>query len=154
MAIADVFTKPFGKNFKVLIDDRELVEREFMLCAIANSHFYGDGYHVAPSAYLNDGKMDLCLVDRVSRKEFIKVIPKYKSGQHIDAEDNSLYPFLRYQKCQKVVIESKNAIGLCADGEISPFKSIEITCEPKAIAFSIPKGSVCIALMKEEAVNV
>lgn len=151
MGVADLFMKPFGKNFKVLIDDRELVEREFMLCAIANSHYYGDGYHVAPNAYLNDGLMDLCLVDRVSRKDFIRVIPKYKAGQHVDAEDHSLYPFVRYQKCKKIVIESKQSSGLCADGEISPFKSIEITCIPKAIAFSAPKGSVCIALMKEEA---
>ena len=151
MGVADLFMKPFGKNFKVLIDDRERVEREFMLCAIANSHYYGDGYHVAPNAYLNDGLMDLCLVDRVSRKDFIRVIPKYKAGQHVDAEDHSLYPFVRYQKCKKIVIESKQSIGLCADGEISPFKSIEITCIPKAIAFSAPKGSVCIALMKEEA---
>lgn len=150
LGVADLFTKPFGKDFKVLIDDRELIEREFMLCAIANSRFYGDGYHVAPVSSLNDGLMDLCLVDRVSRGEFIKVIPKYKAGQHVDEEGNSKYPFVRYQKCKKIVIESKNSIGLCADGEVSPFKTIEITCEPKALAFSIPKGSVCNALLQEE----
>ena len=150
LGVADLFTKPYGKEYKVLIHDRELIEREFMLCAIANSQFYGDGYHVAPLSSLNDGFMDLCLVDRVSRKEFIKVIPKYKAGKHVDEEGNSKFSFVRYQKCKKIVIESKNSIGLCADGEISPIKTIEITCEPKALAFSIPKGSVCNALQKEE----
>ena len=150
MAIADVFTKPFGKNFKVIIDDKEMVEHEFMLCAIANSNFYGDGYRVAPNAALNDGYMDLCLVDRVSRSKFIKIIPKYKSGEHVDKEDRSFYPFLRYQKCQKVVIESKTPMGLCADGEVSPITTVEITCVPNALSFSIPKGSVCTALKAEE----
>ncbi len=149
-AVAEVFTKPFGKFFKVLIDDRELVEREFMLCAIANARFYGDGYQVAPLAMLNDGMMELCLVDRVSRKEFVKVIPKYKAGAHISPEGESLYPFLRYQRCKKIVLESQNTIGLCADGEVFPLRSIEITCEPRAIAFSVPKGSFSSAIAKNK----
>ena len=150
MSIADVFTKPLGKNFKILIDDEELIEREFMLAALANAHYYGGGFHVAPNAYLNDGYMDLCLVDRVSRKEFIGVIGKYKAGKHIDTEGNSDYSFVHYRKCKKVVIEASTTIGVCGDGEITPAKSITVEIMPKAIAFSAPKGSVCTALVKEE----
>lgn len=79
-SVADVFTKTFGKSFKVLIDDRELIEREFMLLALANANYYGDGFQVAPDALLNDGYMNLCLVDKVSRTEFIKLVAKYKAG--------------------------------------------------------------------------
>ncbi len=150
MGIADVFTKPLGKHFKVLIDDEELIERDFMLCAMANALYYGDGFKVAPIAKLNDGYMDLCLVDRVTRSEFLKIISKYKAGLHIDEFGNSQYPFLRYQKCKKVVIESQQTIGICGDGEISPAKSVTIEIVPKAIAFSIPKGCVCKALTQEE----
>lgn len=150
MGIADVFTKPLGKHFKVLIDDNELIERDFMLCAVANALYYGDGFKVAPLAKLNDGYMDLCLVDRITRTEFLKIISKYKAGLHIDEAGNSQYPFLRYQKCKKVVIESQQMIGVCGDGEVSPVKSVTIELIPKAIAFSIPKGCVCKALSKEE----
>ncbi len=149
MAIADVFTKPLGKTFKVTIDGEDSVEREFMLCAIANSNFYGDGYRVAPNAYINDGYMDLCLVDRVSRREFIGVIPKYKAGRHVDAQDQSLYSFVRYQKCKNIVIESQDTIGICADGEVSPITRVEISCVAGALSFSIPEGSVCNALLPE-----
>jgi YegS/Rv2252/BmrU family lipid kinase len=149
MGIADVFTKPLGKHFKVLIDDNELIEKDFMLCALANALYYGDGFKVAPLAKLNDGYMDLCLVDRVTRPQFLKIIAKYKAGQHIDEEGNSQFPFVRYQKCKKVVIESQQTIGVCGDGEISPAKSITIEIAPKAIAFSIPKGCICKALMDE-----
>ncbi len=151
MSVADLFMKPFGKSFKVLIDDMELVEKEFMLCAVANGHYYGDGYHCAPKALLNDGKMDLILVEKVSRGEFLKLVPKYKKGEHLDAEGNSIHPCLRYQKCEKLVIQSKHPIGLCADGEISPVKTVEITCVPSAISFSIPRGSFCTALEKKKA---
>ncbi len=154
-AIADVFTKPYGKEFKVLIDGEEFAEREFMLCAMANAQYYGDGYRVAPHALLNDGLMDLCLVDCVSRAKFVRLISKYKAGDHVDVEDRSLYPFLHFQKCESVVIESKHTMGICGDGEISPVKTVEIRCIPKAISFSIPKGSFCTALKREtKSVNV
>ncbi len=149
MAIMDTFSKPFGKHFKVVIDDQEMIEGEFMLCAMANASYYGDGYLVAPRAKLDDGLMELLLVDCVSRAQFMKVIPTYKAGRHIDEEGNSKYPFVRYQRCKKVVIESKNAIGLCADGEVTPIKTEEILCVPRAISFSIPKGSVCLGLVRE-----
>ena len=146
MGIAAVFTKPLGKRFKVTIDDNECIENEFMLCAMANALYYGGGFKAAPLAQLNDGYMDLCLVDRISRADFIRIIPKYKSGQHVDENGNSKYPFVRYQKCKKVVIESEGTIGVCGDGEVSPANKVVVEVIPKAIAFSIPKDSGCESL--------
>ena len=143
MGIAAVFTKPLGKKFKVTIDDQETIEKDFMLCAMANALYYGGGFKAAPLAQLDDGYMDLCLVDRVSRMDFIKIIPKYKAGQHVDENGNSKYPFVRYQKCKKVVIESESTIGVCGDGEVSPTNKVVVEVIPDAIAFSIPKDSGC-----------
>lgn len=145
VGILDVFAKSMGKNFKMLIDDRELVEREFILGALANARFYGGGFQVAPNALLNDGKMDLCLIDRISRVEFVKLIGKYKSGHHVNANDVSPYPCVHYQKCEKVLIESRKSIAVCTDGEVSPHKTLVVESAPKAISFSIPKGCRCIA---------
>ena len=150
MGIFSVFTKKFGKRFKVTIDDGEPVEDDFMLCAMANALYYGGGFKAAPLAMVNDGYMDLCLVDRVTRLQFIKIIPKYKSGQHVDANGNSMYPFVRYQKCKKVVIESENPIGVSGDGEVSPATKLTVEVIPSAIAFSIPKDSDCIAVQEVE----
>lgn len=146
MGIFSVFVKPLGKKFKVTIDDKECIEKEFMLCAMANALFYGGGFKAAPLAQLDDGYMDLCLVDRVSRLDFIRIIPKYKAGQHVDENGNSNYPFVRYQKCKKVVIESETPIGVCGDGEVSPANKIVVEVVPDAIAFSIPKDSGCESL--------
>lgn len=143
MGIAAVFVKPLGKRFKVTIDDNECIEKEFMLCAMANALYYGGGFKAAPLAQLDDGYMDLCLVDRVSRADFIRIIPKYKSGQHVDENGKSKYPFVHYQKCKKVVIESETTIGVCGDGEVSPANKVVVEIIPNAIAFSIPKNSGC-----------
>lgn len=143
MGIFAVFTKPLGKKFKVTIDDNETIEKEFMLCAMANALYYGGGFKAAPLAELDDGYIDLCLVDRVSRADFIRIIPKYKAGKHVDEHGNSKYPFVRYQKCKKVVIESEDTIGVCGDGEVSPTNKVIVEVVPKAISFSIPKDSGC-----------
>ena len=149
-SVANVFTKSFGRSFKVLIDDRELIEREFTLCAVANANYYGDGFKVAPDALLDDGYMNLCLIDKVSKSEFLRLVAKYKAGGHIDENGESLYPFIRYQKCRKVLIESYKPLGFCADGEISPYKTVQIETIPAAISFSIPKGSRCLSLSGKE----
>ena len=141
MGIFSVFTKPLGKRFKVTVDDGDCMENDFMLCAMANALYYGGGFKAAPLAMINDGYMDLCLVDRVSRADFIRIIPKYKAGQHVDKNGNSVYPFVRYQKCKKVVIESENVIGVCGDGEVSRSNRVEVEIIPQAISFSIPKDS-------------
>jgi len=141
MGIISVFTKPLGKRFKVTIDDGDCIENDFMLCAMANAHYYGGGFNAAPLAKLNDGYMDLCLVDIVSRLDFVRIIPKYKSGQHVDENGNSNYSFVRYQKCKKVVIESADTIGICGDGEVSYGDKVVVEVIPNAIAFSVPKDS-------------
>lgn len=149
-SVADVFTKAFGKTFKVLIDDREAIEREFTLFALANANYYGDGFKVAPDALLNDGYMNLCLVDKVSRMDFVKLVAKYKKGGHVDENGISRYPFILYQTCKKVLIESYKPLGVCADGEISPYKTVQIEISPQSIAFSVPKGSRCLSLIGKE----
>lgn len=150
MGIFSVFVKPLGKRFKVTIDDQNCIENDFMLCAMANALYYGGGFKAAPLAKLNDGYMDLCLVDRVSRADFIRIIPKYKAGQHVDENGVSKYPFVCYQKCKKVIIESEKSIGVCGDGEVSQTNRVVVEVIPAAIAFSIPQDSDCSSLRTSE----
>ena len=153
MGIVSVFTKPLGKKFKVTVDDNECIEKNFMLCAMANALYYGGGFKAAPLAMLNDGYMDLCLVDLVSRMDFIRIIPKYKAGQHVDENGNSKYPFVRYQKCKKVIIESEDTIGVCGDGEVVQTNKVSVEVIPNAIAFSIPQDSDCSSLQASNPNN-
>ena len=149
-SVANVFTRSFGTSFRVVIDDRETVEKEFTLMAVAGANYYGNGFLVAPTALLNDGYMDLCLVDKVTRTQFAKLISLYKTGRHVDENGISRYPFIRYQKCKKILVESYQALGVCADGEISPYKTVQIEIQPKAISFSVPKGARCLSLRRTE----
>ena len=136
--VGELFTKkPLKAKVVLTYEDgtTEKIDEDLLLIAIGNGRWYGGGFKAAALAQLNDGYMDLCLVDRVSRADFIRIIPKYKSGQHVDENGNSKYPFVRYQKCKKVVIESEGTIGVCGDGEVSPANKVVVEVIPKAIAF-------------------
>ena len=150
-SVASVFTKSFGTDFRVTIDDKETIEKEFTLMAVAGANYYGDGFKVAPTALLNDGYLNLCLVDKVTRAQFARIVSEYKAGRHIGADGKSRYPFIRYQTCRKIMLESYRPLGVCADGEISPYKAVQIEVQPKAISFSIPKGCLCLSLAQEQS---
>ena len=70
--------KPF--TFSV---DGVRYQREAMLLAVANGANYGGGMKIVPHADGQDGKLDLLLLNRVPKGEFIRVFPRVFSGRHL-----------------------------------------------------------------------
>jgi diacylglycerol kinase (ATP) len=68
--------------YRLVIDG---VEREFEanLCTITNSPSYGGGLYVTPDASVNDGVLDLLILNSVSRMELIKIFPTVYEGKHV-----------------------------------------------------------------------
>lgn len=50
------------------------------------------------------------------------------------------------RNAKKCSLNPINQLGVCADGEISPYKTVQIEIAPEAISFSIPKGVRCLSL--------
>ncbi len=146
IAALQVITREYGMNFKVTTDTGETFDGEHLLVIFANAQYYGGGYKSAPKAMLNDGLMDICVVDKVSRPTFMTLLPKYKAGTHLD--DSEKTPFIHYLQCKKAVFEAEETVGVCADGEISAAKRLEIEVVPKGINVVVPKGSKCTAWVK------
>lgn len=140
----------FGDKFSFSFDGEEPVEGQFLLSAFGNGQVYGGGYRATPIASLDDGLLDVCYVDKVSRPKFISLIGRYKSGDHVSV-DNPV-PVVHYKKCRKVSFFSEKPVGVCFDGEIELHDKIDIEIVPKAINFCIPDGSECLCLEKDIAV--
>ncbi|MCD7808033.1 MAG: hypothetical protein LUH02_01720 [Erysipelotrichaceae bacterium] len=54
---------------KIIVDDRILYHGQIILCTFNNAKYYGGGFPITPKANIQDGYIDLCIVDKV---------PKYK----------------------------------------------------------------------------
>jgi diacylglycerol kinase (ATP) len=136
--IAHQFFKYKGDHLKVIFDDGTFFEDDFFLMAIGIGSYYGGGFCALPLADRQGEMLDVCMVNKIGRIEFLGLIKDYKAGKHI--ESPKFKNILNYKKCRSVQIEPVETIRLCADGEVTPANKVYIKVLPKAIKLSVPQG--------------
>lgn len=125
---------------RVIVDGEEQKRNEFQLCAIANGSYCGGGFRAAPISTLRDGVVDVCLISKVTRMQFLKLVGFYKAGTHLEKiKDDSI---ISYKKCSKLEMIFSEPTDVCVDGEIEQLSSLEISTVPQALSFSIPRGAL------------
>lgn len=139
-----------GTPMHIELGNGEVIREELLLSTIANGGFCGGGYHSNPRASLTDGLFDICAVRKISRIKFISMIKSYKAGTHL--EDEKLAPYLRYYQTDSARFRFEKPINICVDGEIEMSDTVEIRILPRALSFSVPKGSAPVAT--EETVAI
>lgn len=62
------------------------VEHEYAAATVvvANSAYYGSGMKIAPAASLEDGRLDVVVIEAASRIELMRSLPKVYDGGHVD----------------------------------------------------------------------
>jgi YegS/Rv2252/BmrU family lipid kinase len=130
--------KKLGKKLKVVLDDDYTFEGTFLLGVAANGHSYGGGYKCAPKALINDGVIDICFVNKMSRFKILGLIGSYKNGTHLKNE--KLKEYITYKKCSKARIISTEKINVCIDGENYVFDEVDFEIVPQSLNFHLPKG--------------
>lgn len=116
------------------------IEGAFLLIAAANSASYGGGMRIAPDARIDDGLLDFCLVDEVSRTTVLRLLPKMFDGAH------AAYPFVRFVRASRVDLAEAGTEGappaaLFADGEPAGRLPIALSVLPGALRVIAPGGA-------------
>jgi diacylglycerol kinase (ATP) len=96
-------------KYRAKIDGKER-ELDAMLCALSNGPSYGGGMLVAPDARINDGQLDLFIVNKITKPELIKVFPKVFTGQHVT------HPAVEIVRVTEVTLISEG-VPVYADGD-------------------------------------
>ena len=137
--INTLFSK-MGKNFsvKITLEDGKTEEynKELLLCAVANGCYCGGGFKAAPLAKLDDGILDVLIVEKLSRLKFISLVGDYRKGTFFDGNGIMKKKFegiLNYKKCTS--FEISGITEYCQDGEIVKADSLRIGVKPKCIKF-------------------
>ena len=95
------------------IRSAEHTERgEMMLIEVCNGTTAGGSYRFAPLANPGDGKMDVCLVRRVSLPRFLLSIPRVMRGTHARMREVALF------QTRSVLVRSDQPLLLHLDGEL------------------------------------
>ena len=129
-----------GNELKILINGKTEVNGNYMLIAIANGQYYGGGYQAAPLAKVDDGLLDICLVNKVSRVKVLRLIGKYKAGKHLT--DPVFKGILTYQNATEIEISSEEQLRICIDGDVLAETSIKIRLSPLKLNFVVPNSAI------------
>jgi diacylglycerol kinase (ATP) len=113
--------------FRITLDG-EVWETDAMLVAVGNAQSYGAGIRVTPDALLDDGLLDVCVLGPVSKLEFVRTLPKARTGEHVH------HPAVTVRRAQTVTVDSPGLVAY-ADGErMGP---LPLTCECVAGAVQV-----------------
>jgi diacylglycerol kinase (ATP) len=101
----------FG-SLPVQVTTREGTRREqIMFAAIGNTRQYGGGIRITPSAVIDDGLLDLCLVRETTRRVLLKTLPQAYTGAHVRS------PFVVTAREREFAFSSEQPLPIYADGE-------------------------------------
>lgn len=95
----------------VVTVDGEVIETKAMLVAVGTGPTYGGGLQICAGAEIDDGLLDVTIIQPVSRFTLLQMFPKLSKGTHVG------HPMLRTARGRSVRIESPG-ITAYADGEI------------------------------------
>ncbi|MFG1817015.1 diacylglycerol/lipid kinase family protein [Kribbella sp. NPDC049174] len=112
-------------EYVVTVDD-EVIETKAMLVAVGTGPTYGGGLQICAGALIDDGLLDVTIIQPVSRFTLLQMFPKLSKGTHVG------HPMLRTLRGRSVRIESPG-ITAYADGEILGALPVDITIAPGAL---------------------
>lgn len=142
LSILQALCTPFGHRLRITLDDREQVGT-YMLLAICNGRMYGGGYNAAPYACMDDGLLDVVLVNPLSRLKIASILSLYKKGRHL-TQDGAVAPELRhcisFHRVRRVEVQvlDKRPIIATLDGECAPVTSLYAQALPGKLSMLLP----------------
>lgn len=123
-------------RWTVTVDGRA-VSGSFALAAVCNGRHYGGGFTPIPQARMDDGLLNVLLMDKISRAAFLRFVGNYKNGEH-----EKFQQYAQVSTAREVIIESRvgEDIITCLDGEIVRNKRVVMRLSDKKVNVFGPVG--------------
>ena len=107
-------------HYRVSVDG-EAREYDAATVVVANSAYYGKGMRIAPPASVEDGVLDVVVIEAASRLALMRSLPKVYDGAHVDLDEVTVLSGTRVE----VSGTSRAAIPVGGDGEpIGPLPAL------------------------------
>ncbi len=112
--------------------DNCTLKKPFLLFSVGNGLSTGGGFLLTPEARVNDGLLDICLIQDVTRKRILSLLPKAIKGQHLKE------PEVIIHQSKNILVKTAKKLPIYFDGEIPELKdpfNFTIELLPKQIEF-------------------
>ena len=122
-----------GMDLRVWTDDQQ-VDGHFLLAVATNVRRYVGGLAVlSPDAYINDGQMDLWLVNGSTLADAIRAFFEVLTGTHADSDQAVRLPF------HSLRVESDTPFSVQMDGDpMLGGKHVDIRVQKQALKVLMP----------------
>lgn len=132
----------------IYVDGERINNGEYLLGTVANGRFEGGAFQCAPRSFNNDGELDICIANVISKLDFIRLVSVYKEGKHLD--DPRFDKIVTYRRGKKVEVRCTEENTIALDGEL--LRTQNFTCE--VIARAVRFAAVEIKAECKEALLV
>lgn len=107
------------------------ITREAMLVSVGNGPSFGGGLRITEGALIDDGLLDVVIINPISKIELLKVFPKLYKGTHVT---HSCY---EHHRVKRVVLSSSGIVAY-GDGERLGPLPITISACPGVLRVFVP----------------
>src|SRR5215203_2239322 len=117
-----------SKKYKAFSDEFSMEDQK-LLISVMNGHRAGGGFHIAPSSAIDDGLLDVVMVDKLHPFQRLRWLPVIEKGKHLDLS------FIKHFRTKKLIITSERQMDTHLDGEYYTAKRLEIEVLPAKYLF-------------------
>ncbi len=130
--VANEYLKYKPLEYKLIFYDGQIIEKKALFVAFANSNQFGYNTTIAPNAKIQDGLLDVCIIEKPS----IFRIPHIANLLLLKMVDAS--PLVQIVKAQGLKIQRASEGNVNIDGEAISFgKELEIKINPLSLKIII-----------------
>ena len=117
--------------------DGQKIERGIILAGLCNGGYYGGMFHPVTDYRLNDGYLDICVVNGpLKLLRLIHLIAKYSSGRHIGEPEIEIF------RARHISLKFDREVYMQIDGENVPVREAEFEVIPQGLTVKVPRKRV------------
>jgi len=121
-------------NFQIQIKGETDYQNKIILAAITNSPSYGGIFKINPDALINDGKLNLCIIETVGKIRAFFDLYQVSQGNHTNLPEMKMLKF-----SFPLTISSPELLPYEVDGEVpEPEREYQISVLPKFLPILVP----------------
>lgn len=103
-----------------------------ILAAFANTPAYGGGMKIAPSARMDDGLLDLCVIRNINKFKLFRAFPSVYFGRHLGLRE------VEYSQLSCARLQTEHPLDVYADGEYVCRTPIEVSLKRSGLPVVVP----------------
>ncbi|MGH9551800.1 MAG: diacylglycerol/lipid kinase family protein [Terriglobales bacterium] len=127
--------RPVGVTVQASLGEGALSTRyagPAMVVSFANTPTYGGGIRIAPDASLDDGKLQVCVVEAMAKVRLLRLFPSAFAGRHLNL------PEVRYFQAERLRVETEPPSEVYADGEYVCSTPVQVRISAGALRVILP----------------